>query len=83
MSIEDLIIKTFDGIVIDDYGWEHYNVDGKEYDIRFDRSRMEWACDCKAFTYRHRFGKKSCKHILEVQDKRLAQRRGRAGARVV
>ena len=60
-----------------------YKVDGKDYDIRYDRSRLEWACDCKAFTFRHRFGKKYCKHILEVKDKRWALRRGRAGARVV
>ena len=83
MSIIDYVIKTFDGILIDDYGWEHYKVDGKDYDIRYDRSRLEWACDCKAFTIRHRFGKKYCKHILEVKDKRWALRRGRAGARVV
>ena len=44
--------------LIDDYGWEHYKVDNKDYDIRFDRSRLEWACDCKAFTYRHKFKKK-------------------------
>ena len=83
MSIIDYVFKTFDGILIDDYGWEHYKVDGKDYDIRYDRSRLEWACDCKAFTFRHRFGKKYCKHILEVKDKRWALRRGRAGARVV
>ena len=83
MSIIDYVIKTFDGILIDDYGWEHYKVDGKDYDIRYDRSRLELACDCKAFTFRHRFGKKYCKHILEVKDKRWALRRGRAGARVV
>ena len=83
MRIIDYVIKTFDGILIDDYGWEHYKVDGKDYDIRYDRSRLEWACDCKAFTFRHRFGKKYCKHILEVKDKRWALRRGRAGARVV
>ena len=32
----DLIVETFDGVVVDDYGWEHYKVKGKEYDIRFD-----------------------------------------------
>ena len=31
----DLIIEKFDGVLIDDFGWEHYKVDGKEYDIRF------------------------------------------------
>lgn len=83
MNTLDYLIKEFDGVLIDDYGWEHYKVDGKDYDIRFDRSRMEWACDCPAFTYRHRFGKMYCKHIIEVQGKKLAQRSGRAGARVV
>ena len=83
MNIVDYVIKTFDGILIDDYGWEHYKIDGKDYDIRFDRSRREWACDCKAFIFRHKFKKKYCKHILEVKDKRWALRRGRAGARVV
>ena len=82
-DIIDKIIKEFDGVLIDDYGWEHYNVDNKDYDIRFDRSRLEWACDCKAFTYRHKFKKKYCKHILEVQTNNLAKRSGRAGARVV
>ena len=83
----DLIVETFDGVVIDDYGWEHYKVKGKEYDIRFDPSRIEWSCDCKAFTYRHRWGKRYCKHIIEVQDRKFKQRvaeaDGRAGARVV
>ena len=79
----DLIVETFDGVVIDDYGWEHYKVKGKEYDIRFDPSRIEWSCDCKAFTYRHRWGRKYCKHIMELPEKKLAARIGRAGARVV
>ena len=82
-DIIDKIIQKFDGVLIDDYGWEHYKVDNKDYDIRFDRSRLEWACDCKAFTYRHKFKKKYCKHILEVQTNNLAKRSGRAGARVV
>tara|TARA_B100000035_G_scaffold271757_1_gene246763 strand:- start:1365 stop:1637 length:273 start_codon:yes stop_codon:yes gene_type:complete len=83
----DLIIEKFDGVLIDDYGWEHYKVDGKEYDIRFDPSRIEWACDCMAFKFRRRHKRKYCKHILEVQDRKLNQRvanaEGRAGARVV
>ena len=79
----DYLIKKFDGVMIDDYGWEHYKVKDKDYDIRFDRSRMEWACDCLAFTYRHKFKKMYCKHILEIQDRKLAQRSGRASAGVV
>jgi len=34
-DIIDKIIKEFDGVLIDDYGWEHYKVDNKDYDIRF------------------------------------------------
>ena len=86
MNTIDYLIKKFDGVLIDDYGWEHYTIDGKDYDIRFDRSRIEWACDCPAFTFRHRFKKKYCKHILEIQDRKFKQRHqssGRAGARVV
>ena len=51
----DLIIEKFDGVLVDDYGWEHYKVDGKDYDIRFDPSRIEWSCDCMAFKFRHKF----------------------------
>ena len=82
----EYLIKTFDGILIDDYGWEHYTIDNKNYDIRFDPSRIEWACDCKAYTYRHKFGKKYCKHILEIQNKKFKHRyqhQGRAGTEVV
>ena len=64
------VIDEFDGVLIDEYGWEHYQIEGKKYDIRFDRSRLEWACDCPAFTYRRKFRKKYCKHILEIQDKK-------------
>ena len=38
----DFIIDKFDGVMIDDYGWEHHKISGKDYDIRFDRSRLEW-----------------------------------------
>ena len=82
MELIDLIIEKFDGVLVDDYGWEHYKVKGKDYDIRFDPSRIEWACDCKAFTFRRRHKIKYCKHIEEIQSKKLAQRSGRAGARV-
>ena len=86
-SLIDYIIEVFDGVIVDDYGWEHYTIKGKKYDIRFDPSRIEWACDCPAFMYRRKFKKKYCKHILEVQDRKLNQRvvqaKGRAGARVV
>ena len=45
----------------------------KKYDIRFDASRIEWACDCPAFMYRRKFKKKYCKHIIEIQSKKLEQ----------
>ena len=85
-NIIDYIIEVFDGVVVDYYGWEHYTIKGKKYDIRFDPSRIEWSCDCPAFTYRRKFKRKYCKHIIETQNKKLQQRvaqaEGRAGARV-
>ena len=45
----DKIIELFDGVLIDEYGWEHHKIDGKDYDIQFDPSRIEWACDKKSF----------------------------------
>ena len=68
------IVELFDGVLIDDYGWEHYKVKGKDYDIRFDPSRLEWACDCPAYTYRYKFKKKYCKHILQIQDEKFNKR---------
>ena len=83
-SIIDYVIELFDGVLIDEYGWEHHRIEGKKYDIRFDPSRLEWACDCPAFTYRRKFKKKYCKHILEIQERKFKARvEGRAGARVV
>ena len=79
----DYIVKEFDGILIDEYGWEHYKVDGKEYYIRFYPSRLEWSCDCKAYQFRRRHKIKYCKHIMEIQEQKMAERIGRAGARVV
>ena len=74
MSLTDLLIEKFDGVLIDEYDWEHYKVNGKNYDIRFDRSRIEWACDCPAFKFRRKHKIKYCKHILEVQDENFARR---------
>jgi len=74
LSLTDLLIEKFDGVLIDEYDWEHYKVNGKNYDIRFDRSRLEWACDCPAFKFRRKHKIKYCKHILEVQDENFARR---------
>ena len=74
MELIDLLIEKFDGVLIDEYDWEHYKVNGKNYDIRFDRSRIEWACDCPAFKFRRKHKIKYCKHILEVQDENFARR---------
>ena len=68
------IVELFDGVIVDEYGWRHYKVDEKDYDIRFDPSRIEWACDCPAFKYRYKFKKKYCKHILKVQDDNFNKR---------
>jgi hypothetical protein len=74
LSLTDLLIEKFDGVLIDEYDCEHYKVNGKNYDIRFDRSRIEWACDCPAFKFRRKHKIKYCKHILEVQDENFARR---------
>lgn len=80
----DYIIKKFDGVLVDDYDIYHYTIDGKPYDIRFDSNRSEWSCDCKAFTFRHRWKRKFCKHIIEIKNKTFNHRfKGRVGARVV
>ena len=86
MKTVDYLIKKFDGVLVDNYDNYIYTIEDKPYSIRFDPSRVEWFCDCKAFIYRHKFKKKYCKHILEVQDRKFKQRHqssGRAGARVV
>ena len=58
-SLIDYIIEVFDGVLLDEYGWEHYSIKGKKYDIRFDPSRIEWSCDCPASN----FFRGPCKHI--------------------
>jgi hypothetical protein len=67
MNLIDLIIDKFDGVIIDDDEREHYRVKGKKYDICFDRQRVEWSCNCPAFTFRHKFKRTGCKHITEVK----------------
>ena len=42
------IIDKFDGVILDDYDREVHKVDGKPYNITFDRSRLEWSCSCPA-----------------------------------
>ena len=32
-SLIDYIIEVFDGVLLDEYGWEHYSIKGKKYDI--------------------------------------------------
>ena len=72
-QLQDLIIKTFDGVIIDD----------KPYDITFDRSRVEWSCSCPAFTFRRRHKISKCKHIIEIQNKKFKTlAKGRAGVRM-
>ena len=65
------IIDKFDGVILDDYDREVHKVDGKPYNITFDRSRLEWSCSCPAFTYRRRFNTSKCKHIVQVQNERF------------
>ena len=70
-QLVNYIIDKFDGVIIDDYDREVHKVDGKPYNITFDRSRVEWICSCPAFTYRRRFKTSKCKHIVQVQNERF------------
>ena len=82
-QLQDLIIKTFDGVIIDDYDREVHKIDGNPYDITFDRSRVEWSCSCPAFTFRRRHKISKCKHIIEIQNKKFKTlAKGRAGVRM-
>ena len=74
-SLINTVIELFDGVLLDEYGWEHYKIKDKKYDIRFDPSRIEWACDCPAFTYRRKFRRTYCKHILEIQERNYKRKR--------
>ena len=65
------IIDKFDGVILDEYDREVHKVDGKPYNITFDRSRLEWSCICQAFTYRRRFKTSKCKHIVQIQNERF------------
>ena len=70
-QLVNYIVDKFDGVIIDDYDREVHKVDGKPYNITFDRSRLEWSCSCPAFTYRRRFKTSKCKHIVQVQNERF------------
>ena len=70
-QLTNYIIDKFDGVILDDYDREVHKVDGKPYNITFDRSRLEWSCSCPAFTYRRRFKTSKCKHIVQVQNERF------------
>ena len=70
-ELQDLIIKTFDGIILDEYDREIHRIEGKSYDITFDRSRVEWSCSCPAFTFRRRHKISKCKHIIQIQNKKF------------
>ena len=79
----DYIIKKFDGVLVDDYDIYHYKIEGKPYDIRFDSNRKEWSCSCPAFTFRHRWKKKFCKHRVEMKNKAFKYHlHGRDGVRM-
>ena len=65
-NIIDKIIKEFDGVMIDEYDWEHHKLEGKPYDIRFHPMTLEWECSCPAYKFSR--GNKTCKHIKIIQN---------------
>ena len=71
MNLVEYIIDKFDGVILDEYDREVHKVEGKPYNITFDRNRAEWSCSCPAFTYRRKFKTSKCKHITFIQNERF------------
>ncbi len=65
MDLTTQIMNIFDGFYVDEWGWKHYRVQGKTYDIRMHPTTLEWECSCPAYKFSK--GNKTCKHIKEVQ----------------
>lgn len=81
----DYVVDLFGGVLVDNDGTEHHRVRRKPYDIVFNPMRLEWSCSCPAYKFRKRHRKTFCKHIEQIQEHKLNERRhqGRDGARVV
>jgi len=58
-------MSIFGGYYETNRGWRHYRVQGKPYDIQFNRHTLEWKCNCKGYQFRRK-----CKHIREIQENR-------------
>tara|TARA_B100000073_G_C23422930_1_gene448014 strand:+ start:266 stop:505 length:240 start_codon:yes stop_codon:yes gene_type:complete len=71
MNLVEYIIDKFDGVILDEFDREVHKVEGKPYNITFDRNRAEWSCSCPAFTYRRKFKTSKCKHITFIQNERF------------
>jgi len=65
------IVDKFDGVILDEYDREVHTIEGKPYNVLFDRSRLEWTCSCPAYTYRRKFKTSKCKHIIFIQEERF------------
>ena len=71
-KVIEVLIKTYDGVIIDEYDTEHYKIPGKKYDIQRS-SRREWTCDCPAFKWQRKFKKNGCKHIKQIKNEKLTR----------
>ena len=71
MSIAELIIEVFNGVIIDEYDILHYKVDNKKYDITYNEERREWGWDCPAFKWHKKSKAQGCKHIKAAKKKRF------------
>ena len=73
-SLIDYVIEVFDGVVVDDYGGNITPSRVKNTIFALTLHELSENVIVRTFMYRRKFKKKYCKHILEVQDRKLNQR---------
>ena len=59
----DLIIKKFDGEIIEDNKWRVDGSKGNHYWVEWHPFHKHYSCGCKGYAFR-----KKCRHITEVSN---------------
>ena len=63
MNLVDLLIKTFDGEILEDNVWRINGSKGKHYMVEWHPHHNKYSCNCLGYTYR-----KWCRHITELHN---------------
>ena len=61
MNLVDLLIKTFDGEILQDNIWRVNGSNNNHYEVEWNPFHKNYSCNCKGYTYRKR-----CRHITEL-----------------